>query len=58
MVKDKTRDYKLRKRAAEALGEMGRAASFAVPALQECLKDRDSTIRTAAEKALKRIKSD
>jgi hypothetical protein len=42
----------VRRAAAEALARMGPAASEAVPALRDCLKDRDAGVRDAARKAL------
>lgn len=49
----KHRDYKIRKKAAEALGEM--KAKEAVDALIKTLKDENSEVRRAAARALGRI---
>ncbi len=43
--------------AAEALGAIGPGARQAVPALRKALKDQDSSVRTAAAKALKRVEA-
>jgi hypothetical protein len=45
-------DAAVRRRAASALGELGAAASPAVPALVEALSDEDATVRRAAAQAL------
>jgi HEAT repeat protein len=46
----------IRRGAAEALGESGRAAKAAVPALERALKDADNSVRDAAAAAIKRIR--
>jgi serine/threonine protein kinase len=48
-------DKQVRLQAAIGLGEIGEAASAAVPALRRALKDDDESVRLAAEKALRRI---
>ncbi|RLI75488.1 hypothetical protein DRP04_13445 [Archaeoglobales archaeon] len=50
------RDYRIRKNAAEALGEM--KAKKAVDALIKTLKDRDSEVRKAAAYTLGRIRDE
>jgi hypothetical protein len=51
----RAKDAADRRRAATALGELGAAASPAVPALAEALADEDATVRQAAAAALGRI---
>ncbi len=48
----KDKNYRVRYRAADALGKQGPAASAAVPALRKALKDPDRDVRKAATRAL------
>jgi HEAT repeat protein len=50
-----SRDAAVRYSAAEALGEMGRRAVLAIPALTRLLKDEDDIVRGAARTALHNI---
>src|SRR5262249_29631817 len=45
----------VRRKAAHRLGELGRAATPAIPHLEELLTDQDRKVREAAEDALGRI---
>ncbi len=45
----------IRLEAAMTLGDLGKAAAAAVPALQLAREDRSSAVRTAADEALKKI---
>jgi HEAT repeat protein len=51
----KNPDPKARKKAAVALGNVGRADPAAIPALIAVLKDRDATVRDSAVLALLNI---
>jgi HEAT repeat protein len=51
----KSKNAEIRKKAAEALGDMGPAASAAVPALIEAFKDKDYFVNQAVVKALGKI---
>jgi hypothetical protein len=50
-----SKDAAVRRRAAEAAGELGRDGAFAEKHLTAALKDKDEGVRTAASKALKLI---
>ena len=50
-------DASMRKKAADALGELGSAAKDAIPALTKVLKDEDKDVRDAAQTALAKIKA-
>jgi HEAT repeat protein len=49
------RDARVRKRAAEALGQAGPADPAVVPALTAAVRDRDAAVRAAAVLCLLRI---
>ena len=49
------RDARVRKRAAEALGQAGPADPAVVPALTEAVRDRDAAVRGAAVLCLLRL---
>jgi len=48
-------DFRIRSKAAEALGNIGRKATAAVPALVKALDDQESLVRAWAAKALGQI---
>jgi HEAT repeat protein len=49
------KDPEVRARIAEALGQLGRDAVGAVPALTRALQDPDDGVRAAAQKAIRQI---
>src|SRR5947209_5671167 len=51
----KDRDRTVREQAAYTLAEIGPPAAAAIPALREALKERDGSVRAAANQALKKI---
>lgn len=51
----KNQDPKLRKKAADVLGNVGPADGRAIPALIEALKDNDANVRDAAVLGLSKI---
>ena len=50
-------DWEQRAAAAQALGDLGRAAESAVPALEETISDEHGDVCLAASSALSRIRA-
>jgi HEAT repeat protein len=50
-------DWEVRKRSAEALGDLGAAAQPAVPDLEEAISDEHGDVCLAASDALSRIRA-
>ena len=58
VVQNDSESPRIRRRAILALGDLGRSAKEAIGPLREARRDRDASVREAAESALKAIATD